>query len=245
MRASALSAQTHSRLAEANWSGVSLETVLLDELAPYRHEDGANVRASGPPTMLNAKHALTLGMAMHELATNAAKYGALSTENGVVDISWEIDGEQLKIVWTESGGPPVTPPTRNGFGRLLIERVLASDLDGTVEVDFAGEGLNAPLPCRWACTCRQVKPSELDHARPMNGLRVLIVEDEFLLAMSLEDDLVSAGCSPIGPFSNLASATEATRREEFDLAILDVNLNGEAIFRWPMNCCRAASRSCW
>ena len=64
----------------------------------------------------------------------------------------------------------------------------------------------------------------------MNGLRVLIVEDEFLLAMSLEDDLVSAGCSPIGPFSNLASATEATRREEFDLAILDVNLNGEAIF---------------
>jgi len=64
----------------------------------------------------------------------------------------------------------------------------------------------------------------------MNGLRVLIVEDEFLLAMSLEDDLVAAGCSPIGPFANLASATEAAHREEFDLAILDVNLNGEVIF---------------
>ena len=64
----------------------------------------------------------------------------------------------------------------------------------------------------------------------MKGLRVLIVEDEFLLAMSLEDDLVAAGCTPVGPFSNLASAIEATRREEFDLAILDVNLNGEPIY---------------
>jgi two-component sensor histidine kinase len=87
---------------------------------------------------------------MHELATNAAKYGALSTENGVVDITWEIDGEQLKLTWTESGGPPVTPPTRKGFGRLLIERVLASDLDGTVTLDFAGEGLKCviTLPMR-------------------------------------------------------------------------------------------------
>jgi AmiR/NasT family two-component response regulator len=64
----------------------------------------------------------------------------------------------------------------------------------------------------------------------MRGLRILIVEDEFLLAMSLEDDLVAAGCSPIGPFVDLASATEATRREEFDLAILDVNLNGQVIY---------------
>jgi two-component sensor histidine kinase len=137
--------QTHSRLAEANWSGVSLETVLLDEIAPYRHADGANFRAAGPVTMLSTKHALTLGMAMHELATNAAKYGALSTENGVVDVSWEVDGEQLQITWSESGGPRVTPPKRNGFGRLLIERVLASDLEGDVRMDFAGDGLKCTI----------------------------------------------------------------------------------------------------
>ena len=133
--------QTHSRLAEANWTGVSLETLLLDELAPYRHEDGANVRVWGPLTMLNAKHALTFGMAMHELATNAAKYGALSTENGVVDVGWEVDGGRLRLTWTERGGPPVAPPKRNGFGRLLIERVLASDLEGDVRMDFAESGL--------------------------------------------------------------------------------------------------------
>ena len=97
--------------------------------------------------MLNAKQALTLGMAMHELVTNAAKYGALSTEHGVVDVRWEVDTEpnQLRIIWAEQGGPPVRQPQRNGFGRLLIERVLASDLKGDVRMDFAEDGLTCVI----------------------------------------------------------------------------------------------------
>jgi len=139
--------QTHTRLAEAHWSGVPLETVLLDELAPYRHENGANLRISGPVTILNAKQALTLGMAMHELATNAAKYGALSTEHGVVEVRWDVDaeGKQLTITWTEHGGPAVVPPRRNGFGRLLIEKVLAADLGGDVSMHFAESGLECAI----------------------------------------------------------------------------------------------------
>ena len=136
--------QTHSRLAEANWSGVSLETVLLDELAPYRHEDGANFRAAGPLTMLSAKHALTLGMAMMQPTTprstaRCRRRTAWSMSAG------KIHGGQLRIAWIESGGPPVTPPKRNGFGRLLIERVLASDLEGDVRMDFAGDGLRCTI----------------------------------------------------------------------------------------------------
>jgi PAS domain S-box-containing protein len=137
--------QTHSRLAEASWSGVSLETILADELAPYRREDGANTRLSGPAVTLTPKQALTLGMAIHELATNAAKYGALSTRNGVVDVGWSIDNRELGLCWSESGGPPVVPPTHHGFGRLLVERVLASDLDGRVDLDFASGGLNCTI----------------------------------------------------------------------------------------------------
>jgi len=133
--------QTHTRLAEANWSGVLLQTLLLDELAPYRDEAGANVRVSGPPAMLNPKYALTLGMAVHELATNAAKYGALSVKGGVVDVGWKFVGPDLHVSWSESGGPPVTAPARNGFGRVLIERVLASDLGGKVSMEFPPEGL--------------------------------------------------------------------------------------------------------
>ncbi|OAP39934.1 histidine kinase [Sinorhizobium glycinis] len=144
-------AQTHTRLAEASWSGVSLETVLLDELAPY-HDDGKkNVTLSGPPTMLPPKYALTLGMAAHELATNAAKHGALSVKAGSVGIEWSADRktDRLRIRWRESGGPPVLAPERNGFGRLLLERVLASDLGGEVQLEFAPQGLvcTIDIPC--------------------------------------------------------------------------------------------------
>jgi PAS domain S-box-containing protein len=140
-------AQTHNRLAEANWSGVSLEAMLLDELAPYFREDGRNIRVSGPPIALHAKCALTLGMALHELATNAAKHGALSCECGSVDVTWQVDprDRQLRIRWSEAGGPPVRPPGRSGFGRLLLERALASDLGGDVQLDFDAAGLKCAV----------------------------------------------------------------------------------------------------
>jgi PAS domain S-box-containing protein len=140
-------AQTHNRLAEANWAGVSFEALLLDELAPYCREDGSKVRVSGPPVQFNAKGALTLGMALHELATNAAKHGALSSKCGSVDVAWHVDpgDKQLWIRWTETGGPVVKPPERSGFGRLLLERALASDLGGDVQLDFAQDGLRCAI----------------------------------------------------------------------------------------------------
>jgi two-component sensor histidine kinase len=117
--------------------------MLLGELAPYSREDGRNVRLSGPPIAFNAKCALTLGMTIHELATNAAKHGALSTKGGSVDVAWQVDfrDRQLRIRWTETGGPTVRRPTRSGFGRLLLERALPSDLGGDVQLDFAEDGL--------------------------------------------------------------------------------------------------------
>ncbi|HXV31986.1 MAG TPA: PAS domain S-box protein, partial [Sinorhizobium sp.] len=140
-------AQTHTRLAEASWSGVLLETVLFDELAPYHNEGRNNVSLNGPQTMLPPKHALTLGMAAHELATNAAKHGALSVKAGCVDIVWGIDPEheRLRIRWSERGGPPVLSPKHSGFGRLLLERVVASDLGGEVRLDFAPQGLTCTI----------------------------------------------------------------------------------------------------
>jgi PAS domain S-box-containing protein len=140
-------AQTHSRLAEANWSGVALETMLVDELAPYLREDGSNVRVSGPPIAFNAKCALAFGMTIHELATNAAKYGALSTKAGSVDIAWQVHSQHnhLRLCWTETGGPTVSVPGPSGFGRLLLERALPSDLGGDVQLDFAQDGLKCVI----------------------------------------------------------------------------------------------------
>ena len=138
-------AQTHSRLAEANWSGVSLATIVDDELSPYRND--GNVHVEGPAIELNPKCALTLGLALHELATNAAKYGALSVKDGAVHVSWMLDAHDrtLRLSWIERGGPVVKPPLRAGFGRLLIERALASDLNGTVELEFAKDGLRCAI----------------------------------------------------------------------------------------------------
>lgn len=140
-------AQTHTRLAEARWSGVSLETIFSDELAPYRNEKVDNISLDGPPTTLPPKHALTLGMAAHELATNAAKHGALSVKAGRVSVDWAVDPteKRLCIRWSETGGPPVLAPSRKGFGRLLLERVLASDLGGDVRLEFASRGLNCTI----------------------------------------------------------------------------------------------------
>jgi PAS domain S-box-containing protein len=138
-------AQTHGRLAEENWSGVPFDTMLLDEFAPYRLDSG-NINVSGPSIVLNPKCALVLGMAFHELVTNAAKYGALSTKSGVVNVDWEVHPDRrLTIRWAETGGPAVTPPRRSGFGRLLLERALASDLRGQVKLDFAEDGLRCEI----------------------------------------------------------------------------------------------------
>jgi PAS domain S-box-containing protein len=139
-------AQTHGRLADGDWSGVSLEATFRDELAPYAREDGSNVSISGPPITLTPKGAVTLGMAVHELATNAAKYGALSVKDGLVTIDWRRDANQkLVIRWTESGGPKVTPPSRQGFGRVLLERALAADLHGDVTLHFNEDGLQCTI----------------------------------------------------------------------------------------------------
>lgn len=143
--------QTHSRLADSKWLGVSLEQLVSDEIAPYRDEDCANVVISGPSITLDPKSAVSLGLAIHELTTNAAKYGALSTRQGSVQVSWGAAADkQLRIQWKENGGPKVTPPQRSGFGRLLLERALSSDLRGIVALDFAEDGLKCtiefPLP---------------------------------------------------------------------------------------------------
>jgi PAS domain S-box-containing protein len=134
-------AQTHGRLAETNWSGVSLEMLLADETAPYRDERG-NVQLAGPAIQLSPKSAVSLGMAFHELTTNAAKYGALSRKEGNLAVTWSVTTDRgLRIRWREFGGPAVQTPERRGFGRLLLERALRADLDAEVQLDFAAAGL--------------------------------------------------------------------------------------------------------
>lgn len=119
-------ARTHDILMRDGTGAVDVKALIEAELSPYRSIGSANVALSGPAVELSASAAVNLGLAVHELATNAAKYGALSRPTGRVSVDWEIavapDGERLAVVWREAGGPPVSPPARRGFGSELIER---------------------------------------------------------------------------------------------------------------------------
>jgi PAS domain S-box-containing protein len=138
-------AQTHGRLADANWAGVPFMDIVTDELRPYRRDDGSNVRIIGQQVTFNPKSAVVLGIALHELATNAAKYGALSTRTGMVDVRWAITDSTFAVTWEESGGPAVVTPERAGFGRMMLERAIGADLQGAVELDFAPTGLRCAI----------------------------------------------------------------------------------------------------
>jgi two-component sensor histidine kinase len=142
-------ANTHSLLTEAVWQTASLREIMEKELRPYNDVRGQRISLNGPAVELPSDAAVPIGMAIHELTTNAAKYGALSVSRGKVSVSWEAEpaeeGTRLKLVWGESGGPEVSAPTRQGFGSRLLHRVLATQLNAKVDMDFRPEGLRVAL----------------------------------------------------------------------------------------------------
>ncbi|WP_454718343.1 sensor histidine kinase [Caulobacter segnis] len=132
--------QTHNALTDSQWAGAGLKQILVQELGPYGAE---RIRIDGPDVHLPARVALSLGMVFHELATNAAKYGALSTGGGRLLLDWTLpdSGDTLRFAWRETGGPPASIPERKGFGSRLIERSITGELRGAIAADYSADGL--------------------------------------------------------------------------------------------------------
>jgi len=144
-RIRALSA-THDLLTQSEWGTTPLRSVIEVELAPYAHDRDHEIVLDGPVVELAPNDALSLGLAVHELATNAAKFGALSVAGGRIEVRWKAQGEGLaRIEWIESGGPVVTKPLRRGFGTELIEKIVAHELRHPVELDFDASGVRCTL----------------------------------------------------------------------------------------------------
>ena len=135
----------HSVLAKENWDGASLLTVIRLSLDPYRKPDDDRFLVEGPNMRFDAKAVLAVSMAVHELCTNAAKYGALSQPSGSVAIDWSVCEGRFLFNWREMGGPPVSLPTRRGFGTTMIERVLTAQLDAKVKTEFHVSGLRCTI----------------------------------------------------------------------------------------------------
>jgi two-component sensor histidine kinase len=144
-------AEAHNLLSSDKWQGSELKDVLERVLRPYVISNPERVRMCGPRVPLAPRIAVVLSMIVHEIATNAAKYGALSNDNGTVGIDWKIldeaGGDLLRLIWTESGGPPVTAPIHHGFGSRLIERSARDQLGGEATVDFLPRGVVYTITC--------------------------------------------------------------------------------------------------
>lgn len=138
-------------LTDNHWESVDLEALVRKQLAPYAELLGSRIALAGNPTELSPTAAQSLGMALHELATNAAKYGALSSETGSISIAWEVDDQanppRFTMRWIETAGREIAPPQRTGFGTRVICEFLKARLDGEVSLDFTASGL------RWQLTC--------------------------------------------------------------------------------------------
>lgn len=144
-RIRALSA-THDLLSQRDWKDAPVREVVTSELAPYLESGDGHAEVAGPDLLLAPNEALSLGLALHELATNAAKYGALSVPEGRIAITWRVDPQGLcEVNWTESGGPPVKAPARRGFGLDLIEKIVSHELHSPVDLRFAVDGVTCTL----------------------------------------------------------------------------------------------------
>jgi PAS domain S-box-containing protein len=134
-------ANVHSLFTETRWIGAELSSIIRQEMAPFSEKGGGQVRTQGPSVLLEPDAAQAFAMILHELATNASKYGALSVANGQVDLKWSRDSSgKLRLVWAETNGPPVQEPTRQGFGTRIIDSMVTQQ-KGEARFDWRPEGL--------------------------------------------------------------------------------------------------------
>ncbi len=149
-------AASHDLLVKSSWKGARLDELARSQLAHFEDAAGSRVELKGQPLLITASAAQTLGMALHELATNAGKYGALSSPTGGVRIEWRAAAEaagdaRFELAWTEHGGPPVAPPAQTGFGTVVIEDIPRAELNAEVTLTYAPEGFRWRLACPAQC----------------------------------------------------------------------------------------------
>jgi two-component sensor histidine kinase len=232
-------ASANELLTAARWRGAAIDHLAAAELGAVAP---GQTRWDGPELFLTPRAANALALALHELAANARKYGALSLEGGHVDLRWvRLPAGGFEAVWTESGGPRVTPPSRRGFGTTLLGQVTGRELNGEIKVEYRPSGARATLRAGAAAIAPRpatvpeapsvrapdIAPA-LGRTSSLRGARVLIVEDAVLLALELETGLSDAGAEVIGPAYELEEAMALLDRP-IDAAVLDANLNGRSV----------------
>lgn len=230
-------AATHNLLSATRWEGADLSKIIEEEMAPYHASHRQRVVTSGPAVVLLPATAQAVALAVHELATNAAKYGALSTEDGTLELSWSVEPEAVVLDWRETGGPATAEPKALGFGLTIVRSSIEAQFRGGVAYNWNPDGLHCMLsipiaqlaaPPPAADAARTAVPSaDRRTRRSLAGKRLLVVEDELLVGMLVKSMLDDLGATVIGPCGRLVDGMAEARTARFDCAVLDLNLAGE------------------
>jgi PAS domain S-box-containing protein len=232
--------RAHTLLAQSRWQGADLGRLVDEELAPHRTGESDKIIADGPEVSLDPRTAQTLALALHELSTNAAKYGALSVMSGRMRLNWELQPDNLLLRWIESGGPATQPPQSPGFGIRVIGASIERQLEGAVQFEWLPEGLHCSMrvprndaiePLLQRASAHRATSDKPGLSLSLeSGSRVLLVEDEILVAMMMRDMLNDLGYAVVGPFSRLSEAMVAAVHDDIVAGIIDINLDGEFVY---------------
>jgi PAS domain S-box-containing protein len=232
-------ARAHTLLSDSRWNGADLGTLVADELAPFRGGDRLEIK--GPNIALSPATAQGIALALHELATNAAKHGALSSTKGKLSLTWQVQPDMLVLSWAENGGPATRAPSARSFGLKVIRASVEQQLGGEAIFDWSTKGLRCDLSVPLSeggkrvlhdggfegkqPGCSVIELSKVD--RP----RVLLVEDEALVGIMIQECLSEFGFQVHGPVCTAADALAAANDCHFDAAILDINLGDGSVYR--------------
>lgn len=237
-------ARVHSMLSASTWQGADVHELVRNQLL-HGLADESRILARGPSVHLPPQTTLHLALMLHELGTNASKYGALSGAQGRVTISWRIEGRILLLVWEEQGGPPVHPTGARGFGSTLIEQSSKAE-GGTAHMSSTAQGIRwdialhltgmAPpqLEAPGSVAHNSGGAAPLDHGMPtaasiLAAKRFLVVEDEPILALDVSAALEDAGVMVVAIVATVEDAVDLIANHDIDAAFLDANLNGRPV----------------
>lgn len=235
-------ASAHDLLRQSSWTGVDLHELVQGALAPFRSRSTNDIIVDGDRIRLTSKFGQSMALVLHELVTNAVKHGALSTAGGKVNVGWSRigtpEGDKIAFSWQERGGPHCSKPARNGFG-LAVIRSAASECGGAADMTFAPEGFQFDFQGELSSRTQLVGTRHIaivpkaraplppaDTPAP-RSCRILLVEDEALIAMQLKLDLEAEGHMVVGPYAQLSDGLRAAAEADFDIALLDINLGAD------------------
>jgi PAS domain S-box-containing protein len=236
-------AASQDLLVKNAWKGADLNELVRSQLGHFGELIGTRIRLEGLAVFVSASAAQVIGMALHELATNAGKFGALSGAEGRVDIGWCVrrnkrDEEMFTISWCEHCSNPIMAPSKEGFGSSVISRMVELSLGAKVALSYPATGLIWELSCAAGEALEDsVRPAAIvkgessasagNHTRTDQRPRILVVEDEALVATEIAHALTEAGFDVVGPARNVQAALGLLERWGCDAAVLDVNLGRE------------------